>query len=135
MNSIFNVFRISLAQLWLLGILVVSAFVLGAFARPGFDLGAELVGAVISPKPVQHISPKTDFEVAVDTYFSSEQHQARCMAMATEQVAVDWAGKYLEIAKTTGEKVRVYEFKAVNQVSESTATETVRLEKAAGRGK
>jgi tellurite resistance protein len=131
MNSIFNVFRISLAQVWLLSILVVSAFVLGAFARPGFDLAGELIGGF--GKKEVYVAQKSDFERDVDAYFNSESHQARCMAMAKEQVSVDWAGKYLDIAKSEGAKVRSFEIKAVNQITEETATKTISIEKASGR--
>jgi hypothetical protein len=135
METIKRVFRVNIIQVWLLGILLSASFIAGLYARPGFDLMSELVMGVVSPKPVLPVVVKSDFEKAVDEYFESEQHQARCRAMATEQIAVNWAGKYLDIAKKEGERVRAYEIKAVNQISEKTAKETVRIEKEAGRGK
>lgn len=135
METIKNIFRVNVFQVWLFGILFAVAFGLGLYARPGFDLVSELVVGVVAPKPVKIISEKSDFEKAVDGYFNSESHQARCMAIAQEQVAVQWAGQFLDIARKTGEKVQAYEIKAVNQISDKTAADTVRIEKEAGRGK
>ena len=132
MNSILNVFRISIAQVWIIGFLVFGAFILGAYARPGFDLAGELISGVFGKKEV-YVAQKSDFEEEVDAYFNSDAHQARCMAMAKEQIAVGWAGKYLDIAKTEGGKVKSFEIKAVNQISDETATKTISIEKASGR--
>ena len=109
-----------------LSILVVG-IALGFMARPGFDR----FSLAFADKP--YVSPKSDFETAVDTYFNSTNHQAKCLAEAKAQVSIELAGKYLTISKEEQVKVQQYELRAVNGISDQTATQTIKLEEKQGR--
>jgi len=113
----------------ILGILVVFIIggTLGFMARPGFDK----FSLTFADKP--YVAPMSDFDKAVDAYFTSTNHQAKCMAEAKAQVSMDLAGKYLGISKEEQQKVSQYELRAVNGISDQTATQTIKLETKQGR--
>jgi hypothetical protein len=99
----------------------------GFLIRPLFDK----IALSYADKP--YVAPVSDFDKSVNEYFTSTNHQAKCMAEAKAQVSMDLAGKYLGISKEEQQKVSQYELRAVNGISDQTATRTISLETKQGR--
>ena len=107
--------------------ILIIGITLGFMARPGFDKFA--LGYADKP----YVAPVSDFDKSVNDYFTSTNHQAKCMAEAKAQVSMELASKYLDISKAEQTKVQQYEFRAVNGISDQTATQTIKLEAKQGR--
>lgn len=108
-------------------VVLIVGFLGGFMARPGFDKFA--LGYADKP----YVAPVSDFDKSVNDYFTSTNHQAKCMAEAKAQVSMELASKYLDISKAEQTKVQQYEFRAVNGISDQTATQTIKLEAKQGR--
>jgi len=113
----------------ILGILAVFIIggTIGFMSRPGFDKFAE----GYADKP--YVAPMSDFDRDVNTYFTSTNHQAKCLAEARAQISMEWASKYLDVSREEQKKVQQYELRAVNGISDQTATRTISLETKQGR--
>lgn len=107
--------------------ILVVGITLGFMARPGFDKFA----LAFEDKP--YVAPKSDNENAVGEYFSSVDFQAECFAMAQSRVMLKISGEALNVSQEAQKKAQQYEMRALNGISDETATATIALEKAQGR--
>ena len=108
------------------------AFVMGAYARPAVDE----VFAYFAPEPtVAYVAEpvKSDFEKAVIAYETTTSHVDRCHEIAKAQVSLEWAGLYMNITEKAQKRVSELEMRALNGITDTTATATVALEVAQGR--
>jgi hypothetical protein len=80
-------------------VLFVVVFSLGAYARPGIDLTAELVSAVVFTKPVVYVAPLSEYEEKALAAFNDPKHQAVCLAQARATVSLELVQKYLTETK------------------------------------
>jgi len=111
------------------GILFACVFALGAYARPGID---QVAGIFVTEQKT-YVAPKTDNEIAVEKYVNSTDFKAECFAIAQSRVMLKVSGEALEASKIAQTKVEQYEMRALNGISNETATATITLEKAQGR--
>jgi hypothetical protein len=75
---------------------LASAFIAGAYVRPGIDTTLLLASSLFTSKPATYIAPPTEYETKVNALWKSERHQSVCKATAASMVSIELARKYLD---------------------------------------
>lgn len=76
-------------------VFAVIIFSLGAYMRPGIDLGVEVGTALFSSKQ-KYEAPVSEYDTLVNQLWKSPAHQSVCKANAAATVALQLARKYLD---------------------------------------
>lgn len=71
----------------------------GAYLRPGIDIGIEVASAFVSPKEIAYSAPESDYERRSKELFYSAKHQATCMANAKAIVSLQITDEMLKETK------------------------------------
>lgn len=113
--------------------LFITVFALGAMARPGIDLTKEIISGAFGSKKMAYVSKKSDNEIAIEKYLNSPEFKAEYSAMAQARVMLKISGDALEMSKVAQAKLQQLETRALNSISNATATETIAIETKQGR--